>query len=140
MCDYKKIEEATRLSEYQLKLTSWAGDAKLIQPLQPWADGGSLPWYKGYNEVKYSRVDAFEKANLQNAIDSVAAVSSVLFAQFNLLAFSSNEIVSMHDNWDGWMAHSNSIFWIKPPSSWREDECYGFGAQPFSFMSYEFNS
>lgn len=139
MSDYKKIEKATRLSEYRLKLSSWAGGPKLVQPLQSWSIGNSLPWYTAYNNVKHNRVDSFSEASLENAIDSVAALFAILFSQFNVLAFSPNELVSSIDNWDGWLTHSDSMFWIKSPTSWSPDECYGFGPSPSSFISYDFN-
>lgn len=140
MRDYRKIEGATRLSEYQLKLSTWTGGPKLIQPLQAWSNGKSLPWYAGYNSVKHNRVHDFGEANLKNAVESVAALFAILFAQFNVLAFSPNELVSSVDNWNGWLAHSNSMFWMKTPTSWSLEQCYGFGVMPTSFRSYRFDS
>jgi hypothetical protein len=136
--DYKKIESATRLSEYELRLSIWADSPRQIRPLHQWATGGSLPWYQDYNTVKHNRVDEFTRANLKNAVDAVAAVFAILFAQFNILAFSPHELVSELNDWNGWLTHHNSIFWIKQPRSWNTNECYGFTAVAPAFDSFAF--
>jgi hypothetical protein len=139
MRDYKKIERATRLSDYQLQLSTWADGPKVIRPLLAWSNGGSLPWFSAYNSVKHSRVEDFDKANLKNAVEAVAALFAILFSQFNVLAFSPHELVSSVDNWDGWLSHTNSIFWIKASTSWNPEECYGFGPRPASFIPFGFD-
>jgi hypothetical protein len=138
MSDYKKIEAATRLSEYQIQLTIWAGTPRVLQPLAPWSSGGSLPWYQDYNKVKHNRTDEFECANLKNTLDAVAALFAILFAQFNILAFSAHELVSFLNDWNGWLAHHNSIFWIKLPTGWTMNECYGFTALTPTFDAFPF--
>ncbi|WP_299411070.1 hypothetical protein [Acaryochloris sp. IP29b_bin.148] len=138
MGDYKKIEAATRLSEYQIRLTIWADTPRVLQPLAPWSTGGSLPWYQDYNTVKHNRSDKFKLANLKNTVDAVAALFVILFAQFNILAFSAHELVSSHGDWNGWLAYHNSIFWIKLPTGWTTSECYGFASLTPTFGAFSF--
>jgi hypothetical protein len=138
MRDYKKIEAATRLSEYQIRLTIWADAPRVLSPLEPWSSGKSLSWYQDYNTVKHNRTDEFERANLKNTVDAVAALFAILFAQFNILAFSAHELVSSWNDWNGWLAHHNSIFQIKLPTGWTAQECYGFTAMPPTFDAFTF--
>lgn len=140
MQDYKRIEAATRLSEYELRLTLWSGSPRNLKPLSPWSTGRKLSWYQDYNTVKHNRVDQFQLANLKNVVDSVAALFAILFAQFNILAFSAHELVSSHDDWNGWLAHHNSAFWVKEPTNWNANECYGFTNVDFATMNPKFDT
>ena len=126
MNDYKKIEAATRLSSYELQLMLWADKPRLIRPLAPWEFSKKLPWYDNYHLVKHDRVAEFHLANLENTVEAVAALFAILFAQFSILAFSAHELISWHDNWNGWLAHPNSVFWVKVPNDWDTKDCYGF--------------
>jgi len=138
MNDYRKIEGATHLSRYKLRLTVWAGSPREIQPLEQWSSGNPLQWYQAYNDVKHNRIADFHKANLENAVDAVASLFIVLFAQFNVLAFSAHELVSSCDDWNGWLAHPNSIFQVNTPSDWNINECYSFAGIPTVFKPYQF--
>lgn len=126
MIDYKKIDLAMRLSEYSLRLPIWADVPREIRPLSHWKKGSSLPWYTAYNSVKHNRITEFKNANLENAVDALGALFVVLFGQFNILTFSAHELVNSYNEWEGWLAHHNSIFSIKLPDTWREDDCYDF--------------
>jgi hypothetical protein len=53
--DYKKIEESHRLSAFQVKIPIWHGSNDIRTPFASWASGGSLPWYKAYNDTKHDR-------------------------------------------------------------------------------------
>ena len=139
MNDYKKIEAATRLSEYRMRVEIWADSPRLLQPLSAWAGGGGLQWYQDYNTVKHHRTDKFDLANLRNTVDAVASLFAILFAQFHILAFSEQELVAMHHEWDGWNAHHDSIFWIKCPTSWDLNECYGFQNADLATMNPKFD-
>jgi hypothetical protein len=138
MRDYKKIEQATRLSEYQIQLTIWANKPRLLEPLLLWSKGGSLDWYQKYNCVKHDRSRKFHLANLENTVEAVAALFIILFAQFNFLTFSAHELVALYNDWNGWLAHQNSIFWIKVPTSWTEDECYSSASTNETFEQFSF--
>jgi hypothetical protein len=138
MIDYSRIEGATHLSRYKLRLTVWARSPREIQPLEQWSSGNPLQWYQAYNSVKHNRVADFHQANLKNAVDAVASLFAILFAQFNVLAFSAHELVSSYDEWNGWLAHPNSIFQVNTPRDWNINECYGFTGIPAVFNSYQF--
>ena len=138
MNDYRRIEAATHLSGYKLRLTVWARSPREIQPLEQWSAGNPLQWYQAYNDVKHNRIADFHKANLENAVDAVASLFTILFAQFNVLAFSAHELVSSHDHWNGWLAHPNSIFQVNTPRDWNINECYSFAGIPSAFDSYLF--
>jgi hypothetical protein len=138
MNDYKKIESATRISEYNVQLTVWAGIPRVLRPLAPWSAGNSLPWYQDYNTVKHNRTIHFELANLKNVVDAVAAVFAILFAQFNILAFSERELVWSHSDSNGWLSHRDSFFSVKLPTTWSSQECYGFTASTTTFDDFPF--
>lgn len=126
MNDYKKLEPATHLSKYRLKLTLWSPTSKILQPLQPWGGGHALQWYQDYNKVKHNRSTEFHRANLSNTLDAVAALFIIVFSQFHFLSFSSHEIVESYSYWDPWIVHANSMFWVDVPDNWNPTECYGF--------------
>ena len=138
MGDYKKINQATRLSEYKIQLTIWANKPRFLEPLLPWSTGGTLDWYQKYNTVKHNRSREFHLANLENTVEAVAALFIILFSQFNTLTFSAHELVASHSNWDGWLAHQNSIFWVKVPTSWTVDECYSSASKNVTFNQFSF--
>ena len=138
MGDYKKINQATRLSEYKIQLTIWANAPRLLKPLLSWSSNGSLHWYQKYNTVKHNRSREFHLANLENTVDAVAALFIILFAQFNILAFSAHELVTHLNDVNGWLAHHNSIFWVKVPTSWDEDECYSSASTNETFNQFSF--
>lgn len=136
--DYRKINEATRLLEYKIQLTVWANKPLLLEPFLCWSNCDTLNWYKEYNAVKHNRSSEFHRANLKNTVDAVAALFIILFAQFNILTFSAHELVAWHNNWDGWLAHQNSIFWVKVPTNWSEDECYSSTSTNETFNQFSF--
>jgi hypothetical protein len=49
-------------------------------PWPDWGSGKSPSWWKSYNHVKHERNKFFEEANLENAIDAVAALFCVVLA------------------------------------------------------------
>jgi hypothetical protein len=55
-----------------------------------------------------------------------------------VLAFSAHELVSSCDDWNGWLAHPNSIFQVNTPSDWNINECYSFAGIPTVFKPYQF--
>ena len=137
--DYKKIKKATRLLEYKVQLTVWANKPLLLDPFSCWSNCDSLNWYKEYNEVKHNRSSEFHRANLKNTVDAVAALFIILFAQFNTLSFSAHELVGHVNNVDEWLVHHNSIFWVKVPTDWSENECYSSTSRNETFNQFDFN-
>jgi len=140
MKDYRKIDAATKLSKYQIELTIWANAPRLLKPLLPWSStNGCLCWYQKYNTVKHNRSSEFHLANLKNTVDAVAALFIILFAQFNTLSFSAHELVGHVNNVDEWLVHHNSIFWVKVPTDWSENECYSSTSRNETFNQFDFN-
>ena len=127
MTDYQKVEDATRLSEYEIRFNLWEGDGRAFSPFASWARGEPLKWYSDYNKVTHDRGERFALANLKNVLEAVCGLAVVLYAQFEIQAFQSTTVVYSHlGDDDGWVAHDHSVFAIRPPRSWQEDDRYGF--------------
>ena len=82
--DFIKLKDLMFLNEYSLRFTScpWLS---LFKPFDGWrADKPtqSLPWYDAYNEIKHHREENEAKAQLQYAMESIAAVCIMLVAQY----------------------------------------------------------
>jgi hypothetical protein len=127
--DYYKINTASKLSEYQLKLRAWSPDEKSITPFSEWNNSHSLTWYQNYNDSKHDRNRNFHLANLENLIKAVAGVFAILFSQFHLLSFNAYETAYSY-SWsdDEFYSDDNSIFAVKLPT-WRDSEMYDFDWQ-----------
>lgn len=136
--DFKRINKATHLLEYKIQLIVWASEPLLLEPFLCWSNCDRLYWYKEYNTVKHNRSSEFHRANLKNTIDAVAALFIILFSQFNILTFSAHELVVSYNDWDGWLAHQNSIFWVKVPTSWQPYECYSSSSTNATFTKFDF--
>jgi len=73
--DYVKLFPHTFLDEYQIGLKNY----NTFTPSNPFKDWDhsnptkSLSWYDAYNKTKHNRDDHFSSAQLQHAIDAVAA-------------------------------------------------------------------
>jgi hypothetical protein len=73
--DYVKLKPVTFLHEYEIGLRNYDS----FKPSRPFADWDasnptqSLTWYNAYNQTKHNRDQHFSSANLQAAIDAVAA-------------------------------------------------------------------
>jgi len=124
--DYYKTNAASRLSEYEVRVSVWRGTPRVFRPLGDWSTGQSLTWYQEYNSVKHDRSRCFEAANLENVLSAVAGVLAVLFSQFHTLCFRAHAHVGLYHVDDGWFSHEDSIFAVKAPTTWTADEFYGF--------------
>lgn len=81
MDDYKKIEQATHLSAYTVQYSDWLPSKYTTQPFTNWKTGGSLSWYKAYNDVKHNRWQNFHIASLKNLLDAICGLLCVIHAQ-----------------------------------------------------------
>ena len=126
VADYYKINAAARLAEYTVTLPIWTGSYRRIQPFSSWASGPSLAWYQDYNGVKHNRASAFPRASLGNVVTAVAAVFTIVFAQFNILAFDPYRIVDMFSENNGVLSHDSCLLHIELPTSWPSVESYDF--------------
>ncbi len=129
--DFRKIEDATKLSEYRISFPSCGegGSLRHFSPFQQWANGGhSLGWYQAYNQCKHNRHECFPEANLQNAVYGVSAVFAILFAQFNTRSFSPHSLPTYEVEPDGseFETHSNSLFAVQSSRSWTDAQKYDF--------------
>ena len=81
---YVKIESATGLSDYSVKLVDVA-DYPLIYPFRGWTASSpttSLSWYDAYNKVKHDNERNAHHATLKNVVDACAAVYVLAIGQF----------------------------------------------------------
>jgi hypothetical protein len=130
--DYFKLESAMKLSEYELRLSNWGPEPLLIRPMMQWSTSHTLDWYKAYNNVKHNRSSQFQSASLLHAVKAVGSVLCLLYAQFAFLSFSENEEVAMLScDEEGFEGHGDSIFSLKHPISWSDEEKYGFTDESF---------
>ncbi|MFH1923198.1 MAG: hypothetical protein ABIP48_25330, partial [Planctomycetota bacterium] len=125
--DYHKIERSSRLSEYEVEITGWSTTRKVFRPFESWSNAHSLKWYQAYNTVKHNRSEAFESASLENVLLAVTGLLAVLFSQFFMMSFNAHQSVEIyHTNDDGWFWREDSIFRVKPPLSWSDEQSYDF--------------
>ena len=81
--DYFKISRAARLSEYRVIFQRWSTSHE-FQPLLAWNPSRreTLLWYDAYNKVKHDRFKEFKSASLENLMNAVAGLLSILHAQY----------------------------------------------------------
>ena len=80
--DYRILNEALRLSEYELKLSDFDGMGK-IRPFEEWINKDcKISWYSDYNDIKHRRYECYEEANLKNAIYAVLGFAAVMVSQY----------------------------------------------------------
>jgi len=132
MSDYKLINKTHRLSSYKVVLPIWKGSKRIRRPFEAWENEGPLLWYQGYNKSKHSRFENFDKATLDNLIDSVSGLVVLLSSQFwtedyspadKSLTISSN--YSYHSEFEMETA-AGGFFGVIFPKDWPEHQRYGF--------------
>jgi hypothetical protein len=64
---------------------------QMITPFESWPTTHSLNWYQAYNDTKHNRHTDFDKANLKNLIDAVAAIHILICAQWGNDIFDTTE-------------------------------------------------
>jgi hypothetical protein len=144
MGDYKKIELSHRLSEYRIRIPAWSGAAGMLQPFQPWATGGSLPWYQIYNATKHDRHKEFATATFDVMLNAICGCLVLLSSQFRNQDFSGRDgrlVISTLG--DGSEEAIGGYFRVHYPTSWAPAERYDFDWQvlgllpdPFDQFSY----
>jgi len=82
MIDYFKLAAVARLPEYKVLFDRWSTHHE-FKPFADWnvTTYAPLAWYQGYNNVKHDRYNNFKQANLENLMNALAALLSILFAQ-----------------------------------------------------------
>jgi hypothetical protein len=82
MTDYLKLVGPMRLTEHEIRLTSYRQYAP-FRPFGGWIDQDTKPdWYNAYNAAKHDREGSMPHARLGHAISAVAAVHTMLIAQY----------------------------------------------------------
>lgn len=112
MDDYKKIEQSSHLSDYTVEYFNWLPCKYVTQPFAKWSTGGSLPWYKAYNDVKHNRCQNFSQASLRNLLDAISGLLCIIHAQIGddvQYVFESNIYFSVDD-----LDVNVRLFTIKP--------------------------
>jgi len=82
--DYVKLLGPLRLDAYSLRMFRYRDNAE-ISPFANWDATNptqSLPWYAAYNAAKHDREISASQATLAHAISAVAAVCTLLAAQY----------------------------------------------------------
>lgn len=136
MNDYRKVDATHHLSSYEVMLPIWNGQPPVLRPFQAWRAGRGLanpgntglPWYQAYNASKHDRQDEFRKANMEHLISAVAALLVLISSQFKGEDFTagSDSLVTEGDNYYPMEAATGSLFRIKYPDDWSDDEIYDF--------------
>lgn len=144
MNDYKKIEKATKLSQYKVRMNIWGPSGKEILPLTAWANSDSPCWYQSYNKVKHNRGTQFLEANLNNVIKAAAGLFAILFSQFAEYVFDPFQETDMYNEDDEKNFHvPNGLFSISPYASWNETELYDLSSKnelnPVTFERFDFD-
>lgn len=125
---YKKVNQSHRLSDYEVLLPVWNGEPRIWKPFEAWGEGKSLEWYQSYNASKHNRQESFREANLEVLINAVAGLLILLSSQFETEDFSAGSVLLSlggHD-YHGLEPAIGSMFRIKFPDTWHDDELYDF--------------
>jgi hypothetical protein len=136
MIHYRKVDVTHHLSSYEVMLPIWNGTPPILKPFEPWrsgrglpnANGPSLPWYQAYNASKHDRHDEFKKANFENLVLAVAGLLVLISSQFRDEEFTAGSPslgVSGYD-YHPMQSSIGSLFRIKFPDDWADDEIYEF--------------
>lgn len=134
MPDFRKLDSVLKLSEYEVRLSFWNSEL-VLRPLLPWKHSRSLGWYDAYNKVKHNRVDSFQLANMRNALNAIAAVACIIYAQLGPYMQSVDSHV--RDMSDGRTSFSYKGFEIIQPS-FEEDEYNIKWQEEYEFERYSF--
>lgn len=138
--DYSKIEKATKLSEYSVKLDIWSSGKKIFQPFKDWKNSHTLKWYKAYNNVKHDRQNNFKDASLENLLNSIAGLLCILYSQFSYSAFFTyNQLMMYHTDDEGYSFVDDSLFSIKENVLWTDEQKYDFNWKDLSMEEKPFN-
>ncbi|MFX4083759.1 hypothetical protein ACKU27_01505 [Sphingobium yanoikuyae] len=135
--DFRKIDATHHLSSYEAMLPMWNGASPTIRPFEPWRSfrgeeapqqGVPLPWYQAYNASKHSRRQAFKRANLWTLIEAVTALLIVVTSQFKTSTFEAgpDHLITSGENYYPHEESIGSMFRIKYPDDWEDEEIYDF--------------
>lgn len=127
--DYFKINTASKLNEYEVRINFWSPNPLIIKPFQVWNSTtySPLSWYQNYNLVKHNRNLNFPLASLENLINCMAGLFVILASQFAHQIFSPYQnTLSYITDYNSFLSVDNSIFSIKFPTSWTVADIRNF--------------
>ena len=127
--DYFKINGASKLNQYEVRINVWTPNALNIIPFFEWNSTSFTPlnWYQTYNQVKHDRNSNFHLASLENLINCMAGLFVILASQFAHQIFSPYQITDSHSiDDDGYISVDSSVFSIKFPTNWTAEEIKSF--------------
>lgn len=110
---YFKLKDALRLGEYELEFKEFE-DLGSFNPFLIWKSDRptqSLLWYDDYNKIKHDRESNINRANMENALSSIASYAILLLAQYG----ADNTI---------WKEHMHRFFSIKKRPQWNLEDFY----------------
>lgn len=141
--DYFKVNEVSKLFEYEVRFHAWKDGPRLLRPFSIWSFPNiSLPWYKAYNEVKHDRSRNFALANLENLTNAIAGLFVLLASQFGSQVFYSHQYNITNYSMEDFYFDGDSLFSFKFPDSWTNDELYDYfdenDVEPF--QNFDFNT
>lgn len=148
--DYRKLNNATKLSEYEVTIHYWNPSPKVLIPFSSWKHTHCLKWFQAYNDVKHNRLSQFNNASLDNVINALAGVYTILYAQIDFHAdiglFKPGFTTMLSIDADNVSTNpmiNDSIITIKRPSTWDNNSRYQFDwnalkqeAEPFQKFNF----
>ena len=144
---YRKVNVSHHLSSYEVALPIWDGEDRIFKPFQPWANGKPIGWYRAYNESKHDRHEAFKLANLHTLVTAVAGLLVLMTAQFMTEDFSAgaDQLLAEGHDYHELEPALGSLFRIKYPDDWSDDEIYEFdwtalSTEEVRFAKFDYNA
>lgn len=143
--DYFKINEASKLNEYTIKINIWSPSTYIYNPFDDWnsKDFQPLTWYQNYNLVKHDRSQNFHLANLGTLVQAIGGLFVIVASQFYTHAFHPYQATfSNSRDDDNFLSTQDSLLAIRFPQSWTEIDYYKFDEEfsttPAPFRQYPF--
>jgi hypothetical protein len=137
----KTLFRNRRGGSYEVFLPIWQGTSPTFKPFEPWRPWRglekpkdidlSLPWYQAYNASKHDRQDEFKRANFENLVTAVAGLLVLISSQFRNRDFGAGGTVrglqgGEERDLPKIEAATGSLFRIKYPDDWQEEDIYDF--------------
>lgn len=129
---YKKVNASHRLSSYEVILPIWNGQNGRFRPFRDWAEKDKqIKWYVAYNNSKHDRQEKFKEANLKSLVNAVAGLLVLISAQFRREDFAAGPtgLITTGDEYHEFESATGSLFRIKYPDNWEDNEIYDFDWQ-----------
>lgn len=124
--DYYKINQPTKLSDYEVRFEAWSPKELILKPFAEWSRIHTLCWYQSYNNAKHDRNKNFKEASLENLFLAITGVFVIIFAQFGINVFNSfHRVNGFISDEEDFLYDESSLFSIKEPK-WSESERYDF--------------